>query len=271
VSRVVCGYTGGQYESPTSSNKQDHSEALLIEFNPKQLTFNDLLVLWMQAHNPFEPQFRSALFPTSKEQREVIDKYLVMVQYLRPRDRVYVHIHAPTLFYRADDSFQKFLEKRSWPTQQHHHRRGSKGERRRDSSSSSLKAESKEHSSRSMAEDTNNNWRVSLMKGDDGSVSVSEGTDDDPPSMSVFGRWSKTAGQQQQQQQQPQQAPPTGRNSNRRSSRNMRGCLTLLAATNIVSTSHSAMPSSPPTTKAPRRVSTTEATSRMMDQLLDVK
>jgi peptide-methionine (S)-S-oxide reductase len=264
VSRVVCGYTGGQYESPTSSNKQDHSEALLIEFNPKQLTFNDLLVLWMQAHNPFEPQFRSALFPTSKEQREVIDKYLVMVQYLRPRDRVYVHIHTPTHFYRADDSFQKFSDKRSWPTQTHHRkgerRRGrSKGERRRDSSSSSLKAESKEDSSRSMVDDdSNKNLRVSLMKGDDGAVSVSEGTDDDdPPSVSVFGRWSKTLEQQPQQQ-------PTDRHNNRRSSRNMRGCLTLLAATNIVSTSHSAAPPTS-TTKGPRRVATTEATSRMND------
>ena len=56
------GYTGGNTKNPTyeqvSSGKTDHAEAIEITFNPKVISYKELLETFWKVHNPTECKFR---------------------------------------------------------------------------------------------------------------------------------------------------------------------------------------------------------------------
>jgi len=53
VERVIMGYTGGKKDNPKNHKPYDHSEALLIEFNPTVLSYHRILELWSELDDPF--------------------------------------------------------------------------------------------------------------------------------------------------------------------------------------------------------------------------
>ena len=46
VAHAIVGYTGGKHPNPTFKNMQDHTQALLIEYNPKIITYLQILAAW---------------------------------------------------------------------------------------------------------------------------------------------------------------------------------------------------------------------------------
>jgi methionine-S-sulfoxide reductase len=84
VQTTEVGYTGGWLDNPRYDDTHDshsgHAEAVMIVFDPTQLTFNDLLVNWFfRMHDPSTlnrqgndrgTQYRSAIFYTSAAQLE---------------------------------------------------------------------------------------------------------------------------------------------------------------------------------------------------------
>jgi peptide-methionine (S)-S-oxide reductase len=76
------GYSGGDVKNATYRNHGTHAEALEVIFDPKVLSFRQLLEFFFQIHDPSTPNrqgndrgmsYRSAIFYTSEEQKRVAE------------------------------------------------------------------------------------------------------------------------------------------------------------------------------------------------------
>lgn len=106
VERVILGYTGGKKrEIPTHHKIHDHSEALLIEFDPKKLSFRDILEVWHECDNPWEPskskQYQSAVFWKSLKQQDEALNFTQQLQAKNPSKTLHTAIERIYKFYKA--------------------------------------------------------------------------------------------------------------------------------------------------------------------------
>ena len=90
VEKTVVGYSGGAKETAdyhrVSTGRTGHAEALEIVFDPEKVSFGTLLrVFFSVVHDPTQmnrqgndvgTQYRSAIFYTDEEQREVAEAYV---------------------------------------------------------------------------------------------------------------------------------------------------------------------------------------------------
>ena len=91
---VVSGFSGGHVENPSYeqviAGTTGHVEVCQIEFDPDQISFEDLLEVFFNTHDPTTlnrqgndhgPQYRSAIFYHSEEQREIASQLLEKLGY----------------------------------------------------------------------------------------------------------------------------------------------------------------------------------------------
>ncbi len=84
VSDVVSGYMGGHVENPTyeqiGTKTTGHAEVIQITYDPSVISFDELLDVFWQAHDPTTlnqqgadkgPQYRSVIFYHSPEQKSL--------------------------------------------------------------------------------------------------------------------------------------------------------------------------------------------------------
>ena len=87
VLSVRPGYAGGHVKNPTykeiCTGQTGHAEVAQIEFDPAQVTYEQILNVFWQAHDPTTlnrqgndtgPQYRSVIFYHSDEQKQVAEK-----------------------------------------------------------------------------------------------------------------------------------------------------------------------------------------------------
>ena len=87
VTTVLPGYSGGSIENPTyeqvSSGNTGHAEVIYIEFDPTLVKYETLLTVFFGSHDPTTlnrqgndvgTQYRSAVFYTTPEQKEIAEK-----------------------------------------------------------------------------------------------------------------------------------------------------------------------------------------------------
>ena len=87
VKSVVSGFSGGHVETPSyeqvMTGTTGHAEVCQIEFDPEQISFENLLEVFFETHDPTTlnrqgndvgPQYRSAIFYHSEEQREIAER-----------------------------------------------------------------------------------------------------------------------------------------------------------------------------------------------------
>ena len=93
VIQAVSGYAGGAKQTAVyevvGSGLTGHAEAVQITFDPKQITYAQLLQIYFSvAHDPTQlnrqfpdsgTQYRSAVFPTSASQKAVTEKYIAQL------------------------------------------------------------------------------------------------------------------------------------------------------------------------------------------------
>ena len=111
--RCIVGYTGGIAPSPTYRNIQDHTEALLIEFNPHQISYEDLVIEWSRMHTPVRKtkcQYRSAVWYLNDEQKEICESTLIGMKATYGTD-FSSSMEPATRFYRAEEYHQNFHAK----------------------------------------------------------------------------------------------------------------------------------------------------------------
>jgi peptide-methionine (S)-S-oxide reductase len=88
VQSVVSGYSGGNAENPTyeqvCSGRTGHAEVIQITYDPNVISFDDLLKVFWQTHDPTTPnqqghdvgtQYRSAVFYHNDDQRRTAEAY----------------------------------------------------------------------------------------------------------------------------------------------------------------------------------------------------
>jgi peptide-methionine (S)-S-oxide reductase len=115
VARCVVGYSGGSTKNPTYRSIQDHTEAILIEFNPDEVSYEDLVISWTQIHHPSSAskcQYRSAVWYLDDEQKEIANEIVCQWKASKTKDCLHTSVEPATSFYRAEEYHQFFLRKR---------------------------------------------------------------------------------------------------------------------------------------------------------------
>lgn len=118
---VVAGYAGGHVEHPTyeqvCTGSTGHAEVARITFDPGIVTFEDLLEVFWQAHDPTTlnrqgadvgTQYRSAIFYHSEEQRAVAEASKKAVQEYFD-DPVVTEITPLERFWEAENYHQDYF------------------------------------------------------------------------------------------------------------------------------------------------------------------
>ena len=126
VVSTMVGYTGGHLPNPTyrdvCSDTTGHAEAVQVEFDPQQVSYQQLLDAFFALHDPTTPnrqgpdvgsQYRSAIFYHTPEQEQAARaakrKLEESGRYARP---IVTEIVPASAFYRAEEYHQQYAEKR---------------------------------------------------------------------------------------------------------------------------------------------------------------
>lgn len=120
------GYTGGTTPNPSykqvCTGKTGHAEAIEITFDPKKVSYEHLLEVFWDLHDPtqlnrqgpdFGEQYRSAIFYHSSMQQKIAEASKQKLDASEKYDKPVVTLIVPeTIFYPAEEYHQKYLEKR---------------------------------------------------------------------------------------------------------------------------------------------------------------
>ncbi len=72
--RTRVGYAGGRTEAPDYGNIGDHTETVQVDYDPGRITYNQLLDIFWESHQPTRPsgpgQYMKAVFYQNEQQRE---------------------------------------------------------------------------------------------------------------------------------------------------------------------------------------------------------
>lgn len=105
------GFTGGKKKGPTYYSLGDHTETVEITFDPKVVSYEHLLSLFWENHDPTRcasRQYMSAIFYNSEKQRELAEVSLRNEQEQRSK-KIQTKIAQAEAFYNAEDYHQKYL------------------------------------------------------------------------------------------------------------------------------------------------------------------
>nr|CAD7587366.1 unnamed protein product [Timema genevievae] len=117
VIRTRVGYCGGAKADPTYKSIGDHTEAIDIDYDPNEITYDDLLKVFWSSHDPTSKnttQYTSIIFYHDDIQKELAEKTLK-----EEEKKHTIHLVTQILpfkkFYNAEDYHQKYrLQQHSW-------------------------------------------------------------------------------------------------------------------------------------------------------------
>ena len=126
VVATAVGYTGGRTRDPTyedvSSHRTGHAEAVLVEFDPGEVSYPQLLEVFWRTHDPTSgdrqgpdrgSQYRSAIFTFGAEQQAAALASRDAEQ-ARLADRITTEIAPTSPFWIAEDYHQQWDEKHGY-------------------------------------------------------------------------------------------------------------------------------------------------------------
>ncbi len=125
IDRVISGYTGGKEKNPTykkvASGQTGHLEAVQIYFNPKIISFNDLLEFFWRNINPTDGegqfvdrghQYTTAIFYHNLIQQQTAqESKRDLINSKRFTNKIVTPILKYTTFYKAQDYHQNYYSK----------------------------------------------------------------------------------------------------------------------------------------------------------------
>ena len=124
VANAVSGYVGGSKSTAVyelvGTGRTGHAESVRVTYNPSQISYGQLLqVFFSIIHDPTQfggqgpdvgSQYRSAVFYTSAEQRQVAEAYIRQLNQAKVFPRVIAtEVRPLTGFYTAEDFHQHFV------------------------------------------------------------------------------------------------------------------------------------------------------------------
>jgi peptide-methionine (S)-S-oxide reductase len=124
---TAVGYAGGLTPNPTyeevCSGRTGHNEAVLVVYDPKRVSYEDLLKVFFESHDPTQgmrqgndvgTQYRSGIYVFSDDQRQAAEAAkMAFDAALRARGfgAVTTEILPAPTFYFAEDCHQQYLAK----------------------------------------------------------------------------------------------------------------------------------------------------------------
>jgi peptide-methionine (S)-S-oxide reductase len=127
IHTTAVGYAGGHTKNPTyeevCSGRTGHTEAVLVVFDPKKISYDQLLKIFWESHNPTQgmrqgndvgTQYRSAIYTFSDAQRKAADASRAAYQRAlaaKGLGAITTEIGPSGEFYFAEDYHQQYLAK----------------------------------------------------------------------------------------------------------------------------------------------------------------
>jgi len=127
VTSTAVGYTGGNKENPTyddvCNDSTGHAEAVEVDFDPELVSYQELLKIFFENHNPttinrqgpdIGTQYRSGIFFHDEEQERIA---LDNIQKLNPLAKekfgseIVTRVLPASKFFRAEEYHQKYFQK----------------------------------------------------------------------------------------------------------------------------------------------------------------
>jgi len=129
VVKTTVGYTGGHTDNPTyhdvCSGSTGHAEAVQVEFDPLVVTYERLLEIFWDCHDPTTPnrqgpdfgtQYRSAVYYHNPEQEIIAKSSMENLEKEKRFNRTIVtEINPAATFYPAEEYHQQYLKKQGAP------------------------------------------------------------------------------------------------------------------------------------------------------------
>ena len=123
VKKVTSGYAGGHVDNPTyeevCTGETGHAEVIQVEFDPAVITYEKLLEVFFEAHDPTTlnrqgadagTQYRSVIFYHNEEQHKAAGRAKIAAQALWP-DPIVTEIAPLKKFYPAEGYHQDYFRK----------------------------------------------------------------------------------------------------------------------------------------------------------------
>ena len=138
---VVSGFTGGTIKNPTyNGNHEGHYEAVEITYDPKKISYKDLLDYYRVQIDPFDatgqfcdkgPSYLSASFVANEEERKLAEQSRKKVVERFPNKKVVTPILNASTFYpiKGEESHHQDYYKKS-PVRYRYYRWGCGRDRR---------------------------------------------------------------------------------------------------------------------------------------------
>lgn len=126
VVSTAVGYTGGQTANPSyeavCTGRTGHAEAVEVVYDPARVSYEDLLTVFWNSHNPttlnrqgpdIGTQYRSAIFYHTPEQESAARASKAALEQAGTfRKQIVTEIVSAVPFYRAEEYHQQYFEKR---------------------------------------------------------------------------------------------------------------------------------------------------------------
>lgn len=123
VRGVRSGYAGGHVENPTyeavTSGDSGHAEVVEIRYDPQEITLEELLEFFWEAHDPTTlnrqgadvgPQYRSIILPSDNEQRAIAEASMKAAA-SRFSEPIVTEIKDLDTFHEAEAYHQDYFDK----------------------------------------------------------------------------------------------------------------------------------------------------------------
>jgi peptide-methionine (S)-S-oxide reductase len=120
---TTVGYAGGTLDNPryedVKTGRTGHAESLQIEFDPSNISYDDILDFFFRLHDPttanrqgndIGTQYRSAIFYHDDAQRTAAERAIERAQSKWPR-RIVTEVVPFTNFYPAEGYHQDYLQR----------------------------------------------------------------------------------------------------------------------------------------------------------------
>jgi peptide-methionine (S)-S-oxide reductase len=123
---TAAGYEGGDLEHPTykevCTDRTGHAEVVDVTFDPSRISFDTLLDAFFAMHDPTQvnrqgpdwgSQYRSVIFTRNEEQmRRAQAKIAELNASGAYRQQIATKVEPATVFWKAEEYHQRYLEKR---------------------------------------------------------------------------------------------------------------------------------------------------------------
>ena len=124
VVNTKVGYSGGNFDNPSyedvCTGKTGHAEVVLIEYDEKKLSYNEIINHFWKCHDPTQfnrqgldigTQYRSAIYYYSPKQKNVAKNSKIKLQ-MSLNKLIATEIFKAKDFYVAEDYHQCFIKKK---------------------------------------------------------------------------------------------------------------------------------------------------------------